>query len=123
MIKKIGTKKSFISAFCFSILGSLLIIFIPASSVSQITFASFVLSSKFGVSATFVMVYIVTADFFPPALVGTAFGFCNLFARSFSFLSPEIAEIPDPAPMLIFCAAAIGASVATLFLKEIKKED
>jgi MFS family permease len=88
MISKLGVKKSFISAFLFSVAGSLLIIFIPAGSVSGTAYAGFVLTAKFGVSATFNMVYIVTGEFFPAALLGSAFGFCNLFARGFTFLSP-----------------------------------
>ena len=88
LVKKFGAKKSFISAFLFSATGSLLIIFIPHTSVSGTAYAGFVMATGFGVAATFNMVFIVTADYFPPALLGSAFGFCNLFARSFTFLSP-----------------------------------
>jgi hypothetical protein len=70
MIKKLGIKKSFITAFLFSAFGALLLIFILPTSVSEEAYAGFVLTAKFGVSATFNMVYIVTGDFFPAALLG-----------------------------------------------------
>jgi len=123
MVQKMGTKNAFISAFMFSVAGSLCLIFINPETVDQLVLAFFVLASKFGVSATFVMVYVVTLDFFPEAVAASAFGFCNLFARAFSFLSPEIAEVRRPVPMVLFCLAAIGASIATLFLKSVKQDD
>ena len=107
----------------FSVAGSLLIIFIQPHEVSQVAYAAFVLTAKFGVSATFNMVFIVTPDYFPPSIRGQVFGFINLFSRVFTFFSPQIAEIQAPWPMVLFGLAAVFASFSTLFLKDVKKKE
>lgn len=119
VLKKLGVKKGFVFSFAFAIFGSLLIIFISAKSASQVGFASFVFISKFGVSCAYLIIYAITGDYFPPAFSGAVFGFCNLVAKIVTFLAPEMAEVPNPWPMLVFCVAAILAGVASLFLKSL----
>ena len=122
MVKLFGTKMGFIIAFSLSTLGALLIILVDEELVGKVIFAIFVFTSRFGVSATFAMVFIVTNDYFPPAMAGLTFGFCNLVARSFTVFSPMIAELPDPWPMAIFCLVAVAACVAVLFIREVKED-
>lgn len=86
-------------------------------------YSTFVLIARFGISAAFVTIYIVTSDYFPDAVTGTVFGFCNLFARIFTIFAPSIAEIKEPWPMLFFCLAATGALVSVFFLRDINKGD
>jgi OCT family organic cation transporter-like MFS transporter 4/5 len=117
MMAYLGIRKSFIISFMVGVLGSLLLIFVNPADVDKIVLAVFVLASKFGVSATFVMVYIVTPAIFPPAYSATVLGICNIFARGISILSPEVAEIPRPVPMLLFCACAFGACLASIGIK------
>ena len=121
VLKKFDVKKSFVSACMLSVGGSLLIIFIKPEDVSQIAYAFFVLTTKFGISGTFNMVYIATANYFPPAILGSIFGYTNLIAKGFTFFAPEIAEAPVPWPMVTFGSACLLAAISTLFLTEHKK--
>jgi hypothetical protein len=46
---------------------------------------------------------------------------CNFFARSVSILSPLIAELSPPMPLLTFTLSSIFALVVTIFLEAPKK--
>lgn len=113
----LGTKKAFISCFLISLAGALLLIFIDPKSADNVLLAVFVLITKFGISATFVMVFIVTPQLFPSNFGATMIGICNIFARSISIASPEVAEVHHPVPMILFAAVALGACFAAFSLR------
>jgi hypothetical protein len=50
---------------------------------------------------------------FPTLFCGTSLGICNVFARSFTFFAPWIAEMPAPLPMTTFAIlCSIGVVLA-----------
>lgn len=48
----------------------------------------FVILTKFGISGSFVVVYVATAETFPTLFATTAMGFCNFLARVFTIMAP-----------------------------------
>ena len=109
---KIGPKISFVVSFIIGIIGSLFYITLSATYKSWIPIM--VLGSKFGISASFNVVYLANG-LFPPVYSSTTFGLCNFFARFASMLAPIFAEFPAPIPMTIFCImAGIAAGVSMI---------
>ena len=125
LVKYLSIKWSFLVAFGLATLGGLLMSFINTSDDSSQSdkdglVATFVLFAKFGISFAFNIVYLGTPMLFPTILVGTAFGICNVVARFTTILSPLIAEVSPPWPMLIFAALSAVSGVLSLTLRSVK---
>jgi hypothetical protein len=54
---------------------------------------------------------------FPAIFSGTAFGLCNIGAKTSTILSPLIAEIEPPVPMTIFSIVVIVAGLLSMLIK------
>ena len=85
----IGTRVSFIASFVIAVIGSILLITLADNNVDLIP--AMVLSTKFGISGSFNVVYLANG-LFPPIYSSTTFGACNFFARLFSMIAPPFAE-------------------------------
>ena len=109
-----GGKKAFIISFALSATGGFLIAFIPGAT--EYLIALFVLLAKFGISFAFQLVYFIMPTLFPVEITATAFGICNIFARFSTILSPILAELDGPTPMLCYAFTSIGAMIASMFL-------
>lgn len=101
------------------LVGGLCIVFLGDSHEDLMPI--FVILAKFGICMNFVLVYTATNLCFPSDFLGTAYGICNLFARAISIGAPQVAEIPDPIPMIIFSALCTGGLVLTPFIRQNKK--
>ena len=77
--------------------------------------------TRFGINCAFSLCYIITAEYFPPIVCSRVFGICNLFARLATILSPLLAEVTPPVPMVIYIMICIILMIASLFLA--KSED
>ena len=86
---KIGPKISFVVSFIIAIIGSILYITLSTPYPGLVPFM--VLGSKFGISASFNVVYLANG-LFPAVYSSTTFGLCNFFARFASMLAPILAE-------------------------------
>jgi hypothetical protein len=111
---KIGPKISFVTSFVIGIIGSLFYITLSSSYKSMVPFM--VLGSKFGISGSFNVVYLVNG-LFPAVYSSTTFGLCNFFARLASMIAPILAEQPKPLPMTVFCIVAAAAAGVSLLLR------
>ena len=81
----------------------------------------FILVTKFGINIAFTLCYIINAEYFPSIVCSRVFGVCNIFSRISTVLSPLIAEIPAPYPMVIYVFVCTVNMVASTLLK--KNED
>jgi hypothetical protein len=70
-----------------------------------------------GVKVAFDTCYLANAMIFPTIFSGTAFGICNIAAKMTTILSPMIAEIEPPVPMIVFSCAATVAIVLSMLIK------
>ena len=60
--------------------------------------------TKFGVSASFNLVWIVTADYFPVVFRSQIYGVCNLVSRMIGSGAPIMAVVKALYPMLVYIA-------------------
>lgn len=79
------------------------------------------LMTRFGISIAFTLCFIITAEFFPAIVSSRVFGICNIFAKLSTIMSPLLAEVTPPVPMVIYVIFCLVTMFAALFLE--KKED
>ena len=72
----------------------------------------FVGIAKFGISGTFVLLYVSTVDVFPTLFCVTALGYMNFAARLFTILDPQVAEREEPIPMLLVAILTFVALIS-----------
>ncbi|XP_030850613.1 organic cation transporter protein isoform X2 [Strongylocentrotus purpuratus] len=80
---------------------------------------------KFGISASFAIVYIYSAELFPTPVRSVGVGICSMSARIAGILAPIILLLDDtwePFPVLIFGVMSIAAGLLVLFLPETRGE-
>ena len=77
---------------------------------------------KFGLTATFAIVYLYAAELFPTVLRSSGLGSSSMFARLGSIFAPIIGgylgEINSVIPIVIFASMAIMAGFLSLLLPE-----
>ena len=121
MYKKIGLKTTLVFWFLVSFLGGICLLILGNSNENLIPV--FVLFSKAGVTATFNMCYLANAQIFPAIFAGTAFGICNIGAKTTTILAPLLAEVKPPVPMILFCITACLAGVLSFFIRKDPSAD
>ena len=73
---------------------------------------------NFGVVASFDVAYLINAEYFPPAILSTAYGVCNVVGRLVSIFSPIIAKAPHPLPLVVLIAfSAVVIIVGSMLQK------
>lgn len=116
---KMGTKKGFMFNLIISMsFGLPLILWDDTPWVIMV----WVFCSRFGVAASFTLVYYVNQEIFPTLFVPFSFTVCNFAARLVAIAAPQIAEIPKPFPIISFLAMAGIALFSVLFLRKAKSE-
>ena len=109
LLNKIGIKLCYVCALIIAIVGGFLLAAMPATGWTE---ASFVLICKFGISWSFNNCYLSTPLLFPAHLRVRVFGICHLLASFVTVLSPLLAEIDPPTPMIVF---TITSAIALVF--------
>mgnify|MGYP002631616067 CR=1 FL=1 len=109
----IGAKKTLFLSFILATLAGLALIL---SNDDPVLIMTFVLITRYGINSAFTLCYIITADYFPSIVSSQVFGICNIFARFTTILSPLIAEIDAPVPMIVYCIICSVTMFASLFL-------
>lgn len=72
--------------------------------------AGLIMVTNLGVVITFDCAYLVSPWLFPTILLATAYGVLNVFGRAITMLSPIIARLPPPWPLVALIAyAGLGA--------------
>lgn len=115
IFEKFKLKPTSMIGYGIALIGGLLIIFLGETHTGLMPI--FVILAKFGICMNFVMIYTATSMCFPSDFTGTAYGIVNLFARAISIGAPQVAEVPDPIPMIIFSGLAAGGLILTPFIR------
>ncbi len=76
----------------------------------------FLILTRGGAGGLLAICYVATASMFPTLFSASAFGICNIAARSFTIFAPQIAEMAAPKPMLFLCLVSGFAAVFAHFL-------
>lgn len=105
--QKVGIHLTLIVSFAVSCLGSIALL-IWQENESAVPFM--IMAARFGVSATFNICYLANAQLFPAIFAGTAFGICNIFAKTSTIIAPLLAEVRGRPPMIVFCILTGSAS-------------
>ena len=82
-----------------------------------------VLSGSLGTSGMFVLVYLSGSVLFPSLFRGPSMGAANIFARIVTITSPQVAEMPNPIPLLCLGASGIVLGCTSLLLRLKKTPD
>ena len=114
---KFGLKKAVLSAYICGIVGSVMILFFKSySSIMPL----FVLIARFGIGSVFGLIYLGNL-IFPVKYASQTLGLCNTAARLFTVMSPVIAELDHPTPMLIFIVLSASAGILSTQLNISRK--
>ena len=104
-------------SFSIALIGSLLYVFIGKTYPAIVPVL--LLLGKFGLSGAYNIVYLAN-NIFPTIFATTCMGICSIFARSATFFSALMAELPEPIPMIIF-SVLTGLPIILSFFLVIKK--
>ncbi|XP_072178172.1 organic cation transporter protein-like [Diadema setosum] len=116
-IEYIGRKWSTFGYMVFGGVACLCTIFTPLGAWRT----TVAMLGKFGIAASFAIIYVYSAELFPTPVRSVGVGICSMSARIAGILAPIIlllAETWEPLPVLIFGIASIAAGLLILFLPE-----
>jgi len=113
---RIGAKNTLFLSFTLAAFGAIALMFARDNENDKYIIPVFVLITRFGINSAFTLCYIITADYFPSIVSSRVFGICNLFSRFATILSPMIAELEPPLPMLIYAGVCCLSMISSLGL-------
>ena len=119
--KTLGMKGSFILCFGMSTLGGLLTLFWGLDHQTSSMFLVLVLLCRAGISSSLNIVYIAHTSVFPTLFASTSIGFCGFLAKTFTTVSPVLAQMEEPGPMIAFTVTACLSGLLTFGLQLDKK--
>ena len=109
----IGAKNTLFMSFSLATIGAIALMF---SGDEKYLIVCFVMITRFGINSAFTLCYIITADYFPAIVTSRVFGICNVFSRFATILSPMIAELEPPIPMIIYSIVCTITMISSLGL-------
>ena len=112
----IGAKNTLFLSFSLAALGAVALMFAHDNATNKYIIPIFVLITRFGINSAFTLCYIITADYFPSIVQSRVFGICNLFSRFATILSPMIAELDAPLPMVVYSIVCSITMISSLGL-------
>jgi len=113
-----GAKKTLFFSFSLAAIAGLGLILVGDEPIQIMVY---VLITRYGINSAFTLCYIITADYFPSIVSSQVFGICNVFSRFSTILSPLIAEIDKPVPMMVYCLICFLSMIVSLFLTKSKE--
>lgn len=116
MIDNIGRRKSLF----FTVMVGALACLVCGLGLSQSTSLS-VMAGKFGISSSFAILYVYSAELIPTVVRNFAMGTCSMTARIGGILAPlvvTLAVIDKRLPMIFFGVSSLIAGFVGLFLPE-----
>ncbi|XP_050313329.1 solute carrier family 22 member 3-like [Anthonomus grandis grandis] len=119
VMEKYGRKKSLFVSYLLTGLACLGFIYTPPGS--RYGGLAMYLSGKFGATAAFTILYVITSEIFPTTLRHTLMGICSTFGRFGSMISPQIpllAQFWKPLPLVSFSIMSLLAALLTISFPE-----
>ena len=114
----IGTQRTLFGSYALAAIGGVLLILFDQN---EVIIMILMMVTKFGINVCFTLCYIINAEYFPSIVCARVFGICNIFSRISTIMSPLIAEVTPPIPMIIYVLICTISMVASMFLT--KAED
>ncbi len=116
----VGCRWSFTITFTCALIGGLFLLFLGDGNPNLVPY--FLSLAKCGIKVTLDTCYLANAMLFPAIFAGTAFGICNVGAKFASTISPMLAELEAPVPMIVFTCVSFLALISSYLLKPYKEE-
>ncbi|XP_076254271.1 organic cation transporter protein-like [Rhynchophorus ferrugineus] len=119
IVDTMGRKKSLCGSYLLTGTACLAFIFIPPAS--RWGSLAVYLIGKFGATASFTILYVLTSEMFPTHLRHSFMGTCSTFGRCGSMISPQtplLAQIWEPLPLISFGVMSLAAAVLTMIFPE-----
>jgi MFS family permease len=117
VFKCLGVKKTYLLGYSISSIGGIILLFFGLKHQNAWYFPVLVVFAKFGVALSFGVNYISNSYLFPTLFAATAIGLCNTIARVFSAMSPILAQMDEPLPMVLFSCASLFTFAFIFFLQ------
>eukprot|EP00347_Sterkiella_histriomuscorum_P021446 403333947 len=118
-LKRISMKKTLVLAQLFSLLGSLLYLFLYQELYLV---PIIIVLCRFGNSMSFNTLYVGNNRLFPTQFLATTFGLVNFVSHMLAVGAPLVAEINDPYPFFVFLGNAGVALISCFFLIEVNRD-
>lgn len=118
---RLGVRVALTGAFLVAMTGGILIIIFSEANEDLVPYM--ISLGRGGVKISFDVCYLANSTIFPAIFAGTAFGLCNIGAKVATILSPMLAEVEPPTPMIVFSIIALLASVISLFIRTSQSHD
>ncbi|KRT79523.1 membrane transporter, partial [Oryctes borbonicus] len=119
VVDRLGRRWSQSGSFFLTAIACFLFIFV---SEEQATLSmSLYLFGKFGATAAFTIIYIISSELFPTPLRHSLMGACSMFGRIGSMVSPQmplLGALWSPLPLILFSGMAAIAGFLALFFPE-----
>lgn len=120
ILDRIGLRFSYLASFAVALAGGAL--YIAFRSINPGLTPIFLLLSNYGNSWGTNIDWNANAMLFPVIYASSTNGVCNLFAMLSTVIAPQIAEFPQPWPIVVaMIMSGVGAVMAS-FLKEKRKK-
>ncbi|XP_019868170.1 organic cation transporter protein isoform X1 [Aethina tumida] len=119
MVDKWGRRKTLCWSYILTGAGCAAFIFIP----EDLEWGSLVvyLLGKFGATAAFTILYVLTSEMFPTNMRHSFMGTCSTFGRIGSMVSPQtplLSQIWTPLPLVCFASMSVIAGILTMLFPE-----
>ena len=118
LLRKLGAKVSLSLSFALSAIGGFLTLW-HGQVQEDALFIFLVMLSKFGVSGAYNIYLCSLPMAFPTYFLATGYGACHFMAVLFQCVTPFIASIEYPLPMLFFSIVCTIASASSIFFRPI----
>jgi hypothetical protein len=96
-------------------LGGVLIVFLGENNENLMPVM--VTLAKGGIKVSLDLCYLGNSLTFPAIFAGTTFGICNIFGKVATIVSPVLAEVRPPAPMIVFSVVTAIGTVVPIFIR------
>ncbi|KAJ8943341.1 hypothetical protein NQ318_000556 [Aromia moschata] len=119
MLEVFGRKKSLCSSYLLTGVACICFIFVPSDSHAGSL--SIYLIGKFGATAAFTNLYVVTSEVFPTTMRHSFMGTCSTFGRLGSMIAPQtplLAKLWSPLPLVSFAVMSVIAGLLSLLFPE-----
>ncbi|XP_044259279.1 solute carrier family 22 member 3-like [Tribolium madens] len=121
LVDKLGRKRSLSGSFFLTGISCCLFTFIPKGSPNVSLFLW--LLAKFGSTAAYTVIFVITSELFPTPLRHSLVGACSTFSTIGSMVAPQtplLAQIWDPLPTILYTIMAVIAGFLTLLFPETR---
>ena len=120
MMKYISIKVSIITLYAVPLVCAILLVFLE--NLGGLFIAGMVLGCKLS-GGNFNNAYFANQELYPAEFNSNIFAITNFAARVFTIISPEVAEISAPVPIIIFIVMQMVGISVTIFMKKVKETE